>query len=115
MSSCQKVKNQQINTIPVIYSITPNTSITGVYTELTIYGATFFPNGATYLSFSGFIVPIQFISTGLITCTVPNSLVAETYQVVAINNISYSPRTVTSIPPANLSYSNAVSFTINSS
>jgi hypothetical protein len=110
---CIKYKKKPINYYPFILHTTPNSCYYNNYTEVYVYGNNFFPNGSTFVNIGSTNVQISFFSSNLITFIIPNNLISGVYTITVINNISYSPTNVTSIPPKQLSKSNPVTFQIN--
>jgi len=110
--TCQKYKKNLINYDPTITYVTPEDSIYNKYTEVYVYGSNFFPNGSSFVKLGNIEVSVSYYSSNLVTFIVPNNIGPGTYTLNVVNNISYSPINVTSVPPSQLSKSNSVNFII---
>jgi hypothetical protein len=134
-NNCNKYSKTPLNYTPVIMYITPNSVINNIYTEVCIYGYNFFNSGSTYVTLTSnnsnnsnnsnssnnssnsnnINIPISYYSSKLITFIVPSNLEIITYTLNVVNNISYAPINVSSIPPSQLSISNSVEFIVSNS
>jgi hypothetical protein len=116
ISRCAGRKSFYPSFTPVIYSISVNSSIAGVYTVVTIQGSNFMPpcNGETYVNFGTYTrIPIIFYSTFTISFVVPLNAVAGTYNIRVVNiyNGNFS-LPVNQSYPGIPNYSNVVLYTI---
>ena len=112
-NSCSKYQKKPINYKPTIIYITPDVVVNNVYTEVYVYGYNFFNADSTYITLNNSIsIPVSFYSSRLITFIVPQNLEIITYDLNVVNNISYSPINVSSMPQSQLAISNSVNFTV---
>ena len=101
---------------PKIYSLSVTTSVSGVYSVVSIYGLNFFPpsNGSTYVNFGSFTnLPITFYNSFNISFVVPLNAGAGNYNVVVVNlyNGNFSTAVDNSYPSIP-NFSNQVIYTI---
>jgi hypothetical protein len=99
---------------PIIFNISPNTSVSGAYSLVYITGMNFFPNGTTYINFGPITnIPITYYGSFNISFVVPVNISPGTYDVNAVNiyNGNFSTP-VQYTYSANLNYSDPVPYTL---
>ena len=117
-NGCRKVKKPSYPSFtPVINNLSVNSSESGVYSLVYIYGINFLPPvyGTTYVNFGPFKqLPITFYSNSSISFVVPLNALAGTYNIVVVNiyNSNFSP-TANHTYPGNPNYSNSIPYQIN--
>jgi hypothetical protein len=116
-NGCRKVKKPSYPSFaPVINNLSVNSSVSGVYSLVYIYGINFLPPvyGTTYVNFGPFKqLPITFYSNSSISFVVPLNASPGNYTIVAVNiyNSNYSP-TVNHSYPGTPNYSNGSLYTL---
>ena len=103
-SSCKKYSNSVPDFSPVILSISPDTSATGEYTQVNVYGQNFtFGSriGYTIIKFGNVIIPVTFYGSSNISFIVPSNAGPGVYTVQAVN--AFYPTST---------YSNIINYTI---
>jgi hypothetical protein len=116
-NGCRKVSTISYPSFaPVINNFSVNTSVSGVYSLVYIYGINFLPPvyGTTYVNFGSFKqLPITFYSNSSISFVVPLNASPGNYNTVVVNiyNSNYSP-TVNHSYAGNPNYSNSNIYTI---
>jgi hypothetical protein len=95
-----------------IYSLSVDTSPSGAYSNVSINGKNFLPNGISYVNFGNFTnIPVNYFSSFSISFVVPTNAPIGSYNVVVVNNYNsnYSAN-ITTIYNQNLNFSNSVTY-----
>jgi hypothetical protein len=104
-SKCKNVVKFLPSITPQIYGLSLNSSVTGVYTIINIFGINFSitgPTGYSTVNFGPYLnLPIIFLGSQSIAFEIPTNIVAGTYN-LTVENILY-PNTL---------YSNSVLYTL---
>jgi hypothetical protein len=112
---CIQKYNTYPSFTPVIYSLSINESMQGVYTVVYVTGSNFqFGNGSTYVNFGTYTrLPISFYNSSYISFVVPEDAPVGVYEVVVVSiyNGNFSPQ-VNNYYPGVLNYSNTVNYTL---
>ena len=99
---------------PELFSLSVNTSISGVYSLVYVNGSNFLPNGTTFIQFGklGFI-PVTYYSSFDISFVVPLNALADDYPVKVVNlyNGNFSPQ-INQSYAGNLNFSQPINYTI---
>ena len=116
-SNCIKYNSFYPSFAPTINSLSVSSSVSGVYSSVTINGSNFLPPcySKTYINFGPFKqLPIVFYSTSTISFVVPLNANSGTYTVQAVNiyNNNFSP-SVNQSYPGIPNLSNSLSYQIN--
>lgn len=112
--NCRQYRNFLPSFTPMISSLSNTSSSHGTYSLVYIDGMNFLPYGTTYINFGSYTnIPITYYSSFNISFVVPINALAGIYSVVAVNVYSgnFGPP-VRYTYPANLNYSNTVSYTL---
>jgi len=116
-NGCRKVSQVSYPSFaPVINNLSINSSASGIYSLVYIYGINFLPPvyGTTYVNFGSFKqLPITFYNNSCISFVVPLNAPPGNYTIVVVNiyNSNYSPN-VNHSYPGNPNYSNSNIYTI---
>ena len=111
---CKLAKGFLPSFTPEIYSLSVYTSHVGTYSNVSIAGKNFLPNGITYVNFGNFTnIPVTYTSSFTISFVVPTNAPIGSYNVVVVNNYNsnYSAN-ITTIYNQNLNFSNSVTYNL---
>lgn len=109
---CKLAKGFLPSFTPEIYSLSVDTSLSGAYSNVSIAGKNFLPNGITYINFGNFTnIPVSYFNSFNISFVVPTNASIGSYNIVAVNkyNSNYSAN-ITTIYNQNLNFSNSVTY-----
>lgn len=105
-NKCPSKKGFYPNITPIIYSITPDSSQTNVFTTVKINGLNFLPFGSTQLDMGEYKnIPYSYLSSFNISFNVPYGIIPGTYD-IQLSNIDSK-----NVIP-NAVYSNIITYTI---
>jgi len=105
-NNCIKYNPMYPSFTPVIGSISVNSSLTGQYSLVYIFGTNFFPNGTTYVNFGPYQnIPVTYYGSNNISFVVPIQAQAGTYDIVVINIYNGNFST-----PVNFSYPGVLNY-----
>lgn len=111
---CARTKGTLPSFTPVIYGLSVDTSVAGIYSNVVITGQNFLPNGTTYVNFGNFTkIPVNYVSSFSISFVVPSNAPIGSYNVVVVNiyNSNYSAN-INNIYNQNLNFSNSIQYNL---
>ena len=112
--NCKLAKGFLPSFKPEIYSLSVDTSLSGAYSNVSISGKNFLPNGTTYVNFGNFTnIPVDYFSSFTISFVVPINAPNGSYNIIVVNNYNsnYSAN-INTIYNQNLNFSNSMTYTL---
>jgi hypothetical protein len=111
--NCKLSKGFLPSFTPEIYSLSIDTSLSGAYSNVSISGKNFLPNGTTYVNFGTDYtnIPISYYGSNNISFVVPANATIGIYDVIAVNNYTGNFGShINNFYNSNLNYSNSISY-----
>lgn len=112
--NCRKYQGFYPSFIPVLIHLSVTSSAKGSYSDVYVSGSNFLPNGTTFIKFGNLpYIPVTYYSSFNISFVVPLNANVGNYDVKVVNiyNGNFSPQ-VNQSYSGNLTYSNAINYTI---
>ena len=113
--NCKLAKGFLPSFTPTIYYLSANTSQADAYSNVTITGNNFLPNGTTYVNFGTDYtnIPISYYGSNNISFLVPNNAISGSYEIIVVNNYTSNFGShINNFYNSNLNYSNSVTYTL---
>jgi hypothetical protein len=112
---CKLAKGFLPSFTPTVYYLSVNTSPAGAYSNVTITGNNFLPNGTTYVNFGTDYtnIPISYYGSNHISFLVPTNAISGSYEIIVVNNYTSNFGShINNFYNSNLNYSNSVTYTL---
>lgn len=113
--NCKLAKGFLPSFTPTIYYLSVNTSQAGAYSNVTITGNNFLPNGTSYVNFGTDYtnIPISYYGSNTISFLVPTNAIPGSYEIIVVNNYTSNFGShINNFYNSNLNYSNSVTYTL---
>lgn len=113
--NCKLAKGFLPSFTPTIYYLSVNISQADAYSNVTITGNNFLPNGTTYVNFGTDYtnIPISYYGSNTISFLVPTNAIPGSYEIIVVNNYTSNFGShINNFYNSNLNYSNSVAYTL---